>query len=171
MSIAVNDHKEQRHARQNGRHDTVSLGTAEVMEGRERDDAEQKKNDILPETLRVRQMDGLAKAAAVHGRVQHPQHKRDDGEKAQQDIRENSRQLAQHTGNERHAHTGLQHRQRDAQPLGRRHHPRHLEETEILLQNEHGPHRVHHFQEARYQEDDAHQDCRKTTETLIRGIH
>ena len=145
VPITVNNHKQERKTRQDCRHNAVALGTAKVMEGRERNDAQQEQNHIFPETLRMRQVDGLPKAAAVHAGIEHPQHKRDDGEKTKQHVRQDRRHLPEHAGNERYAHGSLCHRQRDAQPLGRRHEPRHLEITEILLQDEHSAHRVYHL--------------------------
>ena len=171
VDVAIDRHADDRQHGDDGRYGLARPRASELFEGSERQHGQQQKGDVLQETLRMRQMQGLAEAAAVHGRVEDPQQQRKDGKPAQHRIGKDGRCLPQYAGNQADAHRALRDGHRNAQPLGGGNEEGDMEELEVLRHDEHGSHRIPQFKNTRNQEHNTQQARSAAPQTKISSFH
>ena len=171
VRIAIDNRSDNGQHGYTGRYRLAAPGVPKFTERDKSQYRHQQECDILEETLCMRQVDCLAKTAAVHGRIKNPQRQGKQRKAAQHHAGHNGRYLPQHAGNKADAHGALRRAQGNAKALGCRNEPGHVQKLEVLCHDEHGPHRIPQFKNTRNQEHNTQQARGAAPQTKISSFH
>ena len=171
MGIAVNHREKHGQGGQGGGHHPVPFGGSQMTGRGESQQRERQEHHVFPEALHRCKGDGLPETAAVHLGPGERENKGDGGKKDHHHTGHPGTQHAQHARNQGYAHKGLHRAQEHTQHPGRRKQESQMEELEILRNDEHGAHRVFHFQKAGHQENNAQQDGRQAAQFQVCVLH
>ena len=146
-------------------------GHAEVLERHEGDEREHQQDDVFPESLGMRQVDGFPEAAAVHDRIRDPEDEGDDGEEDDHGRGHDGRQLPVHAGDERRAGYAFQQGQAHTEGLRQPLQESDVEELEVFAHDEARTHRVQQFEQAGEQEGQADKDGAQAPQSMMGYFH
>ena len=125
-------------------------------ERQEGDAPERQQDEILDQTLEVREVDGLPEAPAVHHRIEDHEHHGYEREQREGGEGHDGDHPAPYSGDQGYSQHGLAQSHGRTGEVGREMQEVQVEESEILVHHEPGAHGVHELQQAGDEEREAY---------------
>lgn len=145
-------------------------GDLQFAERQEGQGPERQQDEVLDQALEMGQVDGFAEAAAVHVRILDIEKGGQRGKADEHDAGDDGCNLAPDARDEGGADEGLQQGHPGADYSGNVHQEVQVQEFEVFLHDEPGPHGVHELEDAREEEQKADQDGANSSDNSHRRL-